>query len=361
MNTKLPTLLATLSIGAALISSEANAGAYAFADLGTLPGWDNSRAYAINNVGQVVGWSHSTGNDTSHATLWNGTTATDLDFGTSNERVSRAFDINDVGQVVGDSWIGNAYNHVTIWNGSTATDLGAGTAYAINNAGQVAGYAVNTSTGAIRAMLWNGSTATDLNGSHTWSTAFAINDGGQVAGETQFATLWNGTSATYLGTPNVASVSGEAHGINNAGQVVGMTWVDGVETGTQAMLWNGTTPIVLGTLGGSSGFAEDINNNGQIVGTAHTIDNVYHATLWNDTTAIDLNSFLDASSVSEGWVLKYANGINDDGWIVGDATNTITGQNHAFLLTPVPEPETYAMFLVGLGLVGLTACRRKSS
>jgi hypothetical protein len=29
------------------------------------------------------------------------------------------------------------------------------------------------------------------------------------------------------------------------------------------------------------------------------------------------------------------------------------------VVSPVPEPETYAMLLVGLGLIGLTARRRK--
>lgn len=35
--------------------------------------------------------------------------------------------------------------------------------------------------------------------------------------------------------------------------------------------------------------------------------------------------------------------------------------NLSFVLTPVPEPETYAMLLAGLGLVGFMARRRKAS
>jgi hypothetical protein len=35
--------------------------------------------------------------------------------------------------------------------------------------------------------------------------------------------------------------------------------------------------------------------------------------------------------------------------------------NLSFVLTPVPEPETYAMLLAGLGLVGVIARRRKVS
>lgn len=80
--------------------------------------------------------------------------------------------------------------------------------------------------------------------------------------------------------------------------------------------------------------------------------------MWNGTTAIDLNSLLDASTVAAGWVLTDANGINDNGWIVGNATNNSLGIfRHAFLLsvTTVPEPETYAMLMMGLGLVGFMA------
>jgi hypothetical protein len=51
--------------------------------------------------------------------------------------------------------------------------------------------------------------------------------------------------------------------------------------------------------------------------------------------------------------------INDHGWIVGDAYNSETQQTRAFLLTPVPEPETYAMLLFGLGLMGIVARRKK--
>ena len=98
-----------------------------------------------------------------------------------------------------------------------------------------------------------------------------------------------------------------------------------------------------------------------------TGDAAQHATLWNGTTAIDLNSYLDAEILSAGWVLSYAFGINDNGWIVGGAYNTITHQSHGFLLkqiaapvAAVPEPETYAMLLAGLGLLGFTARRSKS-
>lgn len=107
-----------------------------------------------------------------------------------------------------------------------------------------------------------------------------------------------------------------------------------------------------------------INNIGQVVGNSNLLGNIgsYRATLWEGTTAIDLNSYLNASVIGQGWVLTIANDINDYGWIVGNATNQLTSKTHGFLLTPaslVPEPETYAMLLSGFGLLGFLMRRKK--
>jgi hypothetical protein len=51
---------------------------------------------------------------------------------------------------------------------------------------------------------------------------------------------------------------------------------------------------------------------------------------------VDLNTLIDSRL---GWTLQYASGINDHGQIVG--TGLVKGQGHAFLLTPVPEPNTF--------------------
>jgi len=70
---------------------------------------------------------------------------------------------------------------------------------------------------------------------------------------------------------------------------------------------------------------------------------------------------LDASTVNAGWVLKNAHDINDSGWIVGNAENSLLGISSAvFILTPVPEINTNVMLLMGLGLFGFIL-RRKAS
>jgi probable HAF family extracellular repeat protein len=314
-------------------TGHANASTYTFTDLGTLGGnpYASSYARAINASGQVVGIDA----DTIHyAMLWNGTTATVLSG--LGGRYSYASAINASGQVAGGSQV--------------YSDIGYG------------------DEGAFHAVRWNGATPTDLGTlGGVNSDAYAINASGQVAGssevyshslgyEVRHATRWNGTTATDLGT--LGGYQSTAYAINASGQVAGVAYTAG-NAAFHATLWNGTTATDLGTLGGTFSTAYAINASGQVAGVAQTTSNGDHATLWNGTTATDLNNFLDESSVNLGWVLQEARGINDSGSIVGSAYNTITGQTHAYVLTAVPEPESYAMLLTGLGLLGFVARRRQ--
>jgi hypothetical protein len=54
----------------------------------------------------------------------------------------------------------------------------------------------------------------------------------------------------------------------------------------------------------------------------------------------------------------YTFGANEQGWVVQSAA--VGGPANLYVISvPVPEPETYAMLLAGLGLVGFVARRRK--
>jgi PEP-CTERM motif len=72
----------------------------------------------------------------------------------------------------------------------------------------------------------------------------------------------------------------------------------------------------------------------------------------------DLNALIDPLDPLKGvTTLVSARDINSVGQIVG--FGIISGKNHAFLVTPVPEPETYAMMVAGLGLLGFMLRRRR--
>ena len=362
----------------------ATATSYTLTYLGT-PGITGSffrsvGANSINNSGQVVGYANYQNENPSHyyATVWNGTTSTQL----YTAIFSMANGINDSGQVAG--WRDSS---ATVWNGTTPTDLlglefgSSGAASAINNSGQVAGYSrIDSTHNYTRATVWNGTIPTELGtlgGDENYATD--INNAGQVVGyglvvsapnqRVFHAIVWNGTTPTDLDAAGGDQRSSEAFGINDSGQSVGMSELNAGRE-THATLWNGTTPTDLGTLDGYISFALGINNSSQVVGWSNSLHDpeIHHATIWDGAashTPTDLNNFMDASEVSAGWYFEEARGINDNGWIVGIARN-VNADHHgfhetrAFLLTPVPEPETYALFMAGLGLMGFIARRRKN-
>jgi probable HAF family extracellular repeat protein len=74
---------------------------------------------------------------------------------------------------------------------------------------------------------------------------------------------------------------------------------------------------LLGTLGGDESLANDINESGQVVGTAQAADGTWHAFLWEDGTMRDLGS--------GGFDRNSAYAINDHGTVVGTAGPQLDG------------------------------------
>jgi probable HAF family extracellular repeat protein len=134
------------------------------ADLGNLGGTKNNVPLDINNESQVVGFSDLRGDTTNHAFLW---TKEDgmQDLGTlPGDAFSVADGINDEGQVVGGSSDIHGNGRAFLWQNGVMTDLNTlipvgsplflfeatGT---INSRGQIAGFAVQKSTGQVHAFL----------------------------------------------------------------------------------------------------------------------------------------------------------------------------------------------------------------
>lgn len=358
-------------------ASQVYASEYTFTILDSLGG-SLSHASDINSSGQVVGWSETAINGTSHATLWSGYSIIDL--GTLGGQNSYAFSINDSGQIAGGSLLSVSNNtlHATLWAGGSIIDIGGSSeseAMSINNSGQV-GLVIDN-----HAALWSDGVISYLDPISTASSVSDINNSGQIAGQVNVIMEGGGTAghaATWVNGVMVDlnsqlprnSQGGYANAINESGTVVGVSDMSYIHDGVaSAASWKNGVWSALDVPGGvynnylcspycTSG-AMAINNKEQVVG--YSLFDDYHATLWGGGKSYDLNDFLDFSAIDAGWVLNTAYGINDNGYIVGDASNKILGiSRSAFLLSPVPEPLASLMLFVGLSLMGTVLCHRKN-
>jgi probable HAF family extracellular repeat protein len=231
-----------------------------------------------------------------------------------------------------------------------------GQASAVNNSGQVAGYAENgivdstcpagvTNNRVDLPVMWTKGNAQALPtiGTDPDGVAFGINNQGQAVGysgtctSANYAVLWENGTATPLadlGTPGAI-----AYEINGHNQIVGQA-VNSEGTALAA-IWQNNTVTSLGILlpGDVASFATSINNRGQVVGSSfNSASSWSHGLLWQNGKMYDLNTLFPASS--NLYVISASN-INESGQIAGMAVE-MAGQNagnivHAFLATPVNE------------------------
>ncbi len=299
-------------------------GLYIVTDLGTLGG-SSSGATAINDNGQIVGSSVDNYGD-SQAFLYSAGQMTALiSILRNNIAQSAALGISPNGQSVGS--INTGSDVPVLFSGGGYTDLRSppshypiGDAHGVNNSGIIVGSAYDNNTGGMQAFFYSGGAITEIvNAGWAGSSANAINSSGQIVGV-------NGSSAFYYYNGIVTSLAGgSALAINDNGQIVGQN------SSGHACIFTGGTTIDLGTLGGSSSQASGINLAGQIVGYSTISNGSSCAFLYTSGPMTNLNNLLVSSNSS--WNLQYANGINDNGQIVGQGINP-SGQLHGYLLTP---------------------------
>lgn len=335
---------------------------YYIVDLGGLGG-STSLGRGVNNAGDVVGIA-TTDSYSKHGFLWQGEFAkipninpfngntepllvsqsqiTDLlTLGGTN---SGAFGINDSGEIVGYSDTSSGTIHAFLNSNGNMKDLGTlggdnSGAKSINNLGQVVGWADTANSGS-QAFLYANNQMTSLGtfgGSR--SEATSINDLGSIVGwandenNQSQAFLWENNQMTDLGLLSGTSWS-QAFDINNSNQIVGA--IDTITGERQAVLWENGQILNLPSLGGNWSQANAINNKGHAVGWSETATSgsmAFHATLWEDGEAIDLN---DPNIIrpNSPWVLQEAWNVNDQGDIVGQGIVRVgdAWERHAFLL-----------------------------
>jgi probable HAF family extracellular repeat protein len=261
---------------------------------------------------------------------------------------SAAFAINDLGQLIGDSLTPTSGVDAFWWDPIEGMinigDLGSGRgseAFGINNSGHVTGNSHRAPGAGREACFWRRDLGMlglgDLPGGSFYSRGEAINDLDQVTGYSQAefgsrAFLWDAQNGMIsLGTlPGGHQSWGFA--INNRGQVGCVS--SGGAFG-EACIWEpelGMRPLGPIPGGGAAVEVVAINERGQITGLAHAPSGT-QAYLWDPQEGFTLCGLMPGPEPA----FSVAEGMNDDGVIVGTATN------NAFA-TP-PQREIYTPFI----------------
>jgi probable HAF family extracellular repeat protein len=329
---------------------------YKLIDMDTFGGPNSYLAYpppgiVLSNQGSVVGLAETPEPDpfcpncfleglVSYAFRWHNGILTDLGALPGASNSSFAFSQNVSGQAVGISENGlidplTGYPEVVavLWekNGHIRNlgTLGGNASYAqqMNDKGQVVGYALNTIPDSF---------VNDLENWNPKITSGASSNLWFPAATQSHAFLWENGNMRDLGT--LGGPDSEALYINNRGQIIGESLLDsnpnppvtapacptvGIPT-QHAFLWqDGFTD--LGSLGGSCGYPNWINNAGQVVGTMTLPgDSSNHGFVWDSGTLTDLGT-LPGGTNSQAFF------INDAGQVVGASEYSASSNEHAFL------------------------------
>ena len=379
-----------LLVGSALAASVAanEHHRYKLIDLGTfggptstVPGPDfgpEGSAKSVNNRGTVAGSADTATPDpdgffnedffVAHAFVWQNGVMTDLGaLGASpDNNVSNTSWISESGLIAGFSENGATDPLIpgfpeiraVLWQDGQIMDLGTlggneSFANAVNNRGQVIGWALNTTPDPfgfgtqMRPFLWQHGVMHDLGTLGTGSDADAIfiNERGQVAGASLIDStpvppvtgpcatgppashpfLWD--EGTMIDIGSLGGTCGFPNALNNRGQVVGDSYLAG-NLAFHPFLWDHGVLTDLGTLGGNNGEALWVNDAGEVIGQADLPGSVvHHGFLWRNGIMTDLGTLGPSPTTS------FAEGINSKGQIVGRSRiGAITNPlQHAFL------------------------------
>lgn len=198
-------------------------------------------------------------------------------------------------------WRGGAYTDLGVLNGGDYTY-----ATGVNDGGEVVGYSGDfaASTG-VQAFAWRDGTMTELPGLGGNSFASQINDSGLIDGAAatssgqSYAVLWRDGKLTEL--PGLGGSSSGPVAMNAAGQVAGYS---STASGDEdAVLWTDGKITDLGP-----GQVLALNDRGEVLVQVSPATGPSYVFLWDDGKKTDLPAG------------AFANGLNDQGQVVGDYT-----------------------------------------
>jgi uncharacterized membrane protein len=302
---------------------------YKAVPIGVLPGKTNSdiaeEVNIINNLGHVAGFSFVYTGDirdyflTAQAFVWRNGKLQALPL-LKGWPGAFATGINDRDQVVGEAnnfdSSGNRLRTAIFWDEGKAIDLGtldsnsSSAAFGINNWGTAVGFNKSLADGHNTPVVWHGGKihALPLLPGETNGYAFGINDLGVISGFQYFQDInevacfwyWNGSGYTAVGLGNLGGNFTEAYGVNNWGQVVGLSTNSG-DLNNLAALWDWRGPHALPLLpGDTDGFANGINDLGQVTGISFGVDengnDTQRVVVWQNGKVTDLQKVVPADT-----------------------------------------------------------------
>lgn len=193
--------------------------------------------------------------------------------------------------------------------------------FAVNSAGQAVGYS-RAATTSDRAVIWNNGSPQalpELPGAAS-SRAFGINASGHAVGRSLVAglpqaTLWNGSSASALGSEGNST----ALGINSSGQVVGSIYNASLNRNEGVVWTNGVAERLPLISGFSTATPVSISDGGRVVGGVNTFAPSVPA-VWTNGSG----TFLPCGGFS-----CLATAVNDAGVIIGERVPFRNGPTQA--------------------------------
>lgn len=327
---------------------------YEIADLGALLNANYSIASDINEAGQV------TGNADGKLFVYDPSgVATVLSNGLT------AQSINASGAIAGwDSTRGFVYSNGQLqW----MNPLPGGTrslARAINDSGLVAGASTDAKGRYHAVLMASNGQVRDLGvlAGRTDSSLSAVNNHGVAAGTgySAFGEDWSMPNRAFWTTTSglealpllAGGTTSSATGINDLGDIVG--YGDNASGQFVGIVWHDGVPVEIPSTATTLGY--DINNHGQVVGQVWVNSALLKGFLF-DQGKMNYIDDLVGSEYLNGWAFDAAVGINDKGQITG--YGHLHGEVRAYVLTPVPEPESLLMFVAGMACLLVCAQRRK--